>query len=385
MSYLGQAIVPSTLNTSTTPLTNGSTFTGTGELNGYNDVMVYVKTDQNGVLYVEFSPNGTDWDTSLSFNYDTDRINPPHIFEKGYRYFRVRFTNDSGSDQTYFRLNTDFGNGLTSLTSPINGTVSENYDALNVRPTEYKYEVAMGKRQGRNLYNKFGYNSDIDSGTEEIIAAFGGTWGVANIMTTAGTLDVVSSSTNDSSAGTGARTVLISGLDANQLSQTETVTMNGITPVTTSNSWLGVNRVVVLTSGSSAWNEGDITISDTAATYGTQASIPTNNSVTQQCLFHVQTNHKGLTDWLMINSLKLSGAGGSPRLTIKAFVYNRGTATIYEVFREDMDTNVENSIVLNPSHPFVLNAGDVFWLAATTNTNNTVVNGRFSLIEERIS
>ena len=59
MSYLGSAVVPSSSNNSTTALNDGQTFTGTAELNTYNDVMVYVKTDQDGVLYVEFSLKGS--------------------------------------------------------------------------------------------------------------------------------------------------------------------------------------------------------------------------------------------------------------------------------------------------------------------------------------
>jgi hypothetical protein len=46
-------------------------------------------------------------------------------------------------------------------------------------------------------------------------------------------LSVVSTSANDTAAGTGIRTVDIHYLDANLVEQTETVTMNGVTPVLT--------------------------------------------------------------------------------------------------------------------------------------------------------
>lgn len=371
--------VTSTLNTSTTLLTNGSTFTGTAELNTASDVMVFVKTDQNGTLYCEFSPDGTNWDTSLSFKYDTTRINPPHVFVKGNRYFRVRFTNDSGSDQTYFRLGTYYGS-FNKLTSPINGTVAENYDATLVRPTEYKYEVAMGKRQGRSTINKFAYNADVDSAGVEVVASFGGTF---NIMTSADTLNVVSSSANDTSAGTGARTILITGIDENFLTQTETVTLSGATPVTTSNSWLGVNRVIVLSSGTSNANEGTITISDTAGTVGTQAEIAINSSVTQQAIYHTQINHTLLLDWLWVNIRKLSG-GSAPRVTIRGYSYSRVTETAYEIFDYDVDTGVDNTVELTPSQPFAVGGREVLYFTAETNTNDTSVRLRFSGIEERV-
>jgi hypothetical protein len=368
-------------NSTTTPLPAGNTFTGTGELNDYTGILVDVKTDQNGTLYLEFSEDGTNWDTSLSYAYDTARINVPHQLEKGSRYFRVRFTNDSASAQTYIRLVSSYGS-FGKLTSPINGTLAETYDATVVRPTEYRAEVAMGKRQGRTTWNKFGFNRDVDTASPEIVASFGGAF---SIMTTADTLDVVSSSANDTSAGTGARSVLITGIDENFLYQTEIVTMNGVTPVTTTNNWLGVNRAVILSSGSLTYNDGNITIDDTGGTVGIQAEIPAQSSTTQQCIFHTQINHNLLTDWVKINILKLTGGGGTPRVTIKGYSFSRVTSTRYEVFEVKIDTAVENTVDFSTSHPFVIGGREVLYFTADTDVNNTEVSMRFSGIEERIS
>lgn len=370
----------STLNSSTTLLVASATFTGTAELNSYANVMVQVSTDQNGVLYYDFSNDGVNFDTTLSFNYNIDRINPPHNVVKSYRYFRVRFENTSTTDQTYLRLYTTYGQ-LPTLTAPINGVLSENYDATVVRPTNYTSEVAMGKRQGRSTVNKFAFNADVDTGSQEIVASFGGTF---NIMTTADTLEVVSTSANDTSLGTGARIVQIIGIDADFLTQTELVTLNGTTAVTTVNSWLGVNRVVVISSGTSQYNEGDINIEDTAGTVGTQAQVLATSSVTQQAIYHTQINHSLLLDWLWINIRKLSGGGGSPRVTIRGFSYSRVTDTFYEIFDFDIDTDVENTTELNPSQPFILTGREVIYFTAETSTNNTSVRLRFSGIEERV-
>lgn len=367
-------------NTSTTPLGIGATFTGVGEQNDLPDVAVSVSTDQNGTLYCEFSPDGTNWDTSLSFQYDTARINPPHIFVKASRYFRVRFENTSGVAQTFLRLYTYYGS-FQKLTAPINGTLAENYDAIVTRPTDYHYEVAMGKRQGRTTWNKFGYNDDVDTGGEEIIGSFGGTF---NVMTTADTLDIVSSSANDAAAGTGAQSILITGIDANSLAQTEIVTMNGLTTVTTSNTWLGVNRVVVLSSGTSDSNEGTISITDTTGTFGNQAEMPVGTSVTEQAIFHTQINHNFLSDWLVINVRK-TGGGSAPRATIRGYSYSRVTDTRYEVFTYRIDASVENTIEFRPSQPFVIGGREVLYFTAETDTNNTVISCRFSGIENRIS
>ena len=143
-------------------------------------------------------------------------------------------------------------------------------DLREDKTEEYRYEVAMGNVYGSSTWNKFGYNADIN-GSAEIVASFGGTF---NIMTSADTLNVVSTANSDNSGGQAARTIVLVGIDANGDYQEETVTMNGQTPVTTTNSWLGINRAYVASVGNSNYNQGDITISDTSAIFGTQAQIP---------------------------------------------------------------------------------------------------------------
>jgi len=50
------------------PLANGQTFTGVADdVYAYSPVGVAVKTDKSGVLYMEFSPDNINWDSSLSF------------------------------------------------------------------------------------------------------------------------------------------------------------------------------------------------------------------------------------------------------------------------------------------------------------------------------
>lgn len=102
-------------------------------------------------------------------------------------------------------------------------------------PTDYRLDVARGSYTGASTWNKFGYNSDLDNGVTETAWAPGGTYAVP---TTASTLTVVSSSTNDDSGGTGANTIYIIGIDANRDAQEELITMDGTTPVVTTTTWL---------------------------------------------------------------------------------------------------------------------------------------------------
>src|SRR6267142_3930161 len=63
------------------------------------------------------------------------------------------------------------------------------------------------------------------------------------------TVEVVSSSVNDTSAGTGLRTMLVSYLDSTYTAKTTVITMNGTTPVAFPETIMAVNAMVRLTTG----------------------------------------------------------------------------------------------------------------------------------------
>lgn len=102
-----------------------------------------------------------------------------------------------------------------------------------------------------------------------ITGTFGSTvqtaWAASTIWvppTTATTMTIVSTSADDSAAGIGARTVSIAGLDSNYAEISEVITMNGVTAVTTTKSYLRIQRMTVATAGSTGTNVGNITISN---------------------------------------------------------------------------------------------------------------------------
>lgn len=94
----------------------------------------------------------------------------------------------------------------------------------------------------------------------ELAAAF--PWGS---LTSAVTLEAVSSNAADAAAGTGARTIRVEGLDSNYREQAETVTLNGTSAVALANSYLRINAVRVSSVGSGGSNVGTITIRLTGA------------------------------------------------------------------------------------------------------------------------
>lgn len=375
-SRKGERNTISNANSSATLLASGATFTGTAEdVSGYDSLVVAVKTDQNGTLTVQFSNDGTNWDSTLTRYYRTAQIEAPHRFTITRKFARVTFTNSSASSQTYLRLQTSFGD-KTALNAPADSVLAQDYDATVVRPTDYRFEVALGRRQGATLWNKFGYNADVDTGTE-VVASWGGTF---TPMTTARTLSVVSTSTADASGGTGANSLIVYGVDANREAQTVVVTLNGTTPVVTTETWLGVNRMAIYVSGSGQVNAGTITATATTDAT-TQAQIPIGVGTSQQCIFFTQPNHQALIEWLTVTTLRQSAQ--NPVVTVKAWVYSAVSGSKYEVFRINIDTAVSNDIELAPPLPFPVGESSCFWLEATTDRDNTIVSARFSLVECR--
>jgi hypothetical protein len=128
-------MTPSPSNSTITPLTSGSTWTGRWELVApYNTVTTALKTDQAGTLYMEFSPDGVNADSVLSFDVAAS-TNELHRLTAARLYYRARFTN-SGSNQTYLRLQTLYGDHPL-LTSTMNSTISADSDTLATRSVLY--------------------------------------------------------------------------------------------------------------------------------------------------------------------------------------------------------------------------------------------------------
>lgn len=109
--------------------------------------------------------------------------------------------------------------------------------------------------------------SNLDVGTAEVegICSVGG--GI-NWMSAIATVEVCSSSTSDDDGGTGAVTVVVSGLGTNHALMSETVTLNGTVPVETTGYFYRVNSVYVATAGTSQTNVGTIYVFNGTATSG---------------------------------------------------------------------------------------------------------------------
>lgn len=128
-------------------------------------------------------------------------------------------------------------------------------------PTDFLIEVGKGNVPGHRIDVKLGFSPNI--GTVSPTQVWGGTSDMI-YPTAAETWEIVSTSANDTIAvGSGAQVVLVNSLDENYLEQSQIVFLNGTTPVTLAGTHIRPAGAVVVGSGATQGNEGDIVISDT--------------------------------------------------------------------------------------------------------------------------
>ena len=254
-------------NSTITALGSGVTFTGAWELNSYPEVFCMCKTDNTGTLYFDFSPDGINVDSTFptgGFRVASG-VAEIHRAVKAARYFRVRLVNDTGV-QSYLRLETYYGSfGITS--APLNQTLGNDTDAIVAHIMSDNTDFVIGKYGvDRFIVSKFGENTSIDTGTTPEDIWNGGGVYTGFPTTAAEQFQVFSSSVNDTSAGTGARTIRVFYLDsdykmfdANGNYLYFDVTLNGTSQVNTGVTGTRIWRAYVLTAGSGTSNLGTIT------------------------------------------------------------------------------------------------------------------------------
>lgn len=145
-------------------------------------------------------------------------------------------------------------------------------------------DCQYGLIKGWSAAKKFGMFSAVTTSFTDI-------WPVAtNItyLTAAATLEAISSNANDTAAGSGARTIVVEGLDENWDEVSETITMAGTSASTaTTATFIRVNRAYVATVGAyGGTNAGNITIRVSSAG-STQAYILADYSQTLQIYYSV--------------------------------------------------------------------------------------------------
>jgi len=234
----------------------------------------------------------------------------------------------------------------------------------------FPFGIGVAKNAFPNLsgIQKFGFNDTVGTSFETIQV------GSANFVypTTAATASVVSDETTDDDGDTGARTVLLQGLDNDYNIITETVTMDGTNPVTTDASFLRIFRMSVETAGSSEGCDGTITASIGG---NVQATIdPEYDNQTLQAAYTVPAGKRGYLTRLHITSTKDNKAA-----MVGVFVRKPGSVFqikyVVEVYRNEVTANFDIPIVVDQK-------SDIEIRGKNLNTGNVSIGSAFDLLLE---
>jgi hypothetical protein len=207
---------------------------------------------------------------------------------------------------------------------------------------DYNLEVLRGNIPGHSMVSMRGHDVTVPNGGPFGLSAGFGVGGYqfdqSALDTTPAAVAVASEDANDTGAGTGARTVIISGLDSSGAAQTAIETLNGITEVTTSETWSAVMQVQVLTVGSGNANAGMIWVGTGSFTSG----IPAVRMLSMQTGYNIS-----LSGYYVVPA----GKTAYPR----QFLATVGSAN------KDVEVFIEtspNGAVWYTQGPFGLEAGD---------------------------
>lgn len=304
-------------NSTTTPLSGAATFTGAWEdVTVYGGVTVAVLTDVAGTLYIEFSPDGTNADSSIPLSISAN-TNEVHRFTVTRRFFRIRIVNGSAS-QAFLRAQVIYGD-KQPLTSALNSLIQLDADAMVVRTLDTEALLAAGYISGISVVNKFGRNLDVDTGTvpEDI-------WGGGGVYTgfpdsALETISVSSDSASDTSNGTGARTVRLTGLDTDYNIVSADVTLNGITPVATTQTFRRVHTAQVLTAGSGGVNVGIITFNHTTTTANVFLQMMPGRNQTNNSAYTIPAGKTGFIRRIFASTLSTSAGAADCAIWTRAF------------------------------------------------------------------
>jgi len=280
-------------NTTVEQLAPDAVFTGSTwqDTLDYGVLSINIATDVDSAtdgLDIQWSSDGVN---VSDHDYFTILADVPKTFTFGpaQRYYRIVYTNGSDDTTTTFHLTsllrkcyvkpsshriTDaiVGQDDAELVKSVitgerddgvfgNATIS-NSNRLKTVSQPYTYAIAEGDVEGHLPVRRFGHNPSVGTSIETVDA----TSDLYVDLTSAEILKVVSTSANDTSAGTGMQSVFIQGLDTNYALQSEVVSLNGTTAVNTTKSYIRVLAFYGQTVGTTAANEGIIDITNNAGT-----------------------------------------------------------------------------------------------------------------------
>jgi hypothetical protein len=220
----------------------------------------------------------------------------------------------------------------------------------------------------KNIFHMNGYNGDVDIGTEDMHPSGGS----INFPSAAAATTVVSSSASDAAAGTGVRTVKVTGLNSDYKLISETATMNGTNAVSLSNSYYRVFSVEAVTAGSGATNAGTIDVKH-SATVLVRMAIGAGKS--EHAAFTAPSSSAQCRIKHLYGSLLNAPTSGVVILTLQT----RKVGGVW-INRERYATYATGSVAVDIDVDFPLDIAEDAKLIATATANNSEVSAGMMIL-----
>lgn len=252
----------------------------------------------------------------------------------------------------------------------------------DARP-DWQYQMLTGIILSDGRVSALGYNPDNDTTTVPEDTWSGASLGILNgidhklipLPTAAVSMEVLSDNANDTSAGTGARTVTVAYIAAGYVAKTVVLTMNGATPVAMPEAVLRINGFTVATCGTTprGVNIGNLSIRATGGAGATYSYMLAGTGIAQNSLFTVPT---GRVFDIMALVLSIHQVDTSQRAaTMSLSIANSAGRTIKGLFLGV--TSAQPYLHHNNGHPVasVPGTADTWITCENVSANNTAISG----------
>jgi len=184
-----------------------------------------------------------------------------------------------------------------------------------------------------------------------------------NYPTTARTMQLSSTDARDTGTGIGARTVLIEGLNDNFDPISEILTLNGLTPVTTTKSYLRMYSIKCQSYGTNNANYGKITLGFGTVTAGNN-SLPVSIAPPSQ-LFSQQAVYTVPRGYALISYAYNYAASATKEINIRLFIHPNALTGAVSI--------LSNQIITLESQPTTFyEESDIEWQVISTSGNTAV-------------
>jgi hypothetical protein len=243
--------------------------------------------------------------------------------------------------------------------------------------TDFNLEVSRGNISDVSKVSKFGRGTNYDVADSFPLDV----WGTKGLYTgqptgSAETMEIYSSSVNDTSAGSGAITVEISnilddtGADASPIE----VTLNGVTPVSLgAGLYSRATRIRVLTAGGTGSNEGTITLRHTTTTSNVFATLPIGYNQTQIACYTVPLNKVLHINKVGILMSRAAGNAGSANVTLRSRPYGG----VYNTRRNAEVTNSQGYAFEDNGYMTFAAREDIVIRVESVSDNDTIITAEF--------